>query len=89
MFQVVWLQSALDELAALWMQADSAGRRSITAATESIDQLLQTDPAEKGESRSQGRRILLQPPLGVTFEVRQNVSAVRVLHVWAFRKRGR
>jgi hypothetical protein len=41
MFQVEWLQSALDELAAIWMQADSALRQAITVATHQIDQLLQ------------------------------------------------
>jgi hypothetical protein len=32
MFRVRWERAALDELAALWTQADSAARRAITAA---------------------------------------------------------
>ena len=30
MFQMVWLQRAVNDLAAIWMQADSAQRRVIT-----------------------------------------------------------
>lgn len=30
MFQVEWIQSALDELARLWTQADSSSRQALT-----------------------------------------------------------
>jgi hypothetical protein len=47
MFQVVWLQTAVNELANAWVGANSAQRQEITAATQVIDQLLQTDPQTK------------------------------------------
>ncbi len=87
MFQVKRLESALQELAAIWTQADSTVRQKITTATHQIDLLLQSDPMNVGESRPQGRRILHQAPLGITFEVRPSQSLVRVLHVWGFRTR--
>jgi len=37
MFRVEWLQSALDELADVWMQADSPVRQAITAAAHCIE----------------------------------------------------
>ena len=76
MFQVVWLQTALNELAGVWVQADSAQRQAITAATHAIDKRLQTDPPNQGESRSHGQRVLFQPPLGITFEVHPQRSLV-------------
>ncbi|HZY86200.1 MAG TPA: hypothetical protein VFE78_15310 [Gemmataceae bacterium] len=84
MFEVVWLQTALDELAALWVPAASALRQSITAATHLIDQELQRDPENQGESRQEGERALFVYPLGVTFEVVPR-RRVRVLHVWDIR----
>ncbi len=40
MFQVEWLQDAVDELAAIWMQADSIQRRAITESTNAVDREL-------------------------------------------------
>jgi hypothetical protein len=87
MYQVVWLQTALDELTMIWTQADSTQRQTITTAANKIDQLLDTDPNNQGESRDRGRRFLYIPPLGLTFEVHRQQSTVRVLHVWFVRQR--
>ena len=54
MFRVEWLQSALDELADVWARADSAQRGAITAASHAVEQRLQRDPWNEGESRSGG-----------------------------------
>jgi hypothetical protein len=86
-YRVDWLQSALDELAAVWLRADVAERKAITAASHQIDQQLQTDPDDQSESRSGGRRLLIVAPLGVTFRVEPATSTVAVLHVWRFRQR--
>ena len=85
MFQVQWSETALDEIAEIWMRA--ADRPAITAAVERIDQRLAKDPADQGESRERGRRLILEPPLGLTFRVRPHDRTVIVLHVWSFEKR--
>ena len=36
MFQVVWLQTALNELASVWMQAGSTQRMAITEAAQQL-----------------------------------------------------
>jgi hypothetical protein len=87
MFRVVWLETALNELAAAWTSADSAQRQAIAAASHRIDQLLRSNPYNQGESRPQGQRIMFQPPLGLTFEVRPQTGEVRVLPVWIVRPR--
>jgi hypothetical protein len=58
----------------------------ITAASDEIDRRLKRDPAGEGESREQGRRILLVPPLGVKYVVSEDDKLVRVLNVWQFTK---
>lgn len=84
MFRVRWKQSALDALAAMWAAADSQLRRAITAAVHRIDQELRIDPASKGESRPNGRRVHFEAPLGVLFQVEPQHSIVRVLRVWQY-----
>lgn len=88
MFQVEWLQSALDELAAIWMNADSGLRQAITAAAHQIDLILETDPLGESESRPEGRRVLFVSPLGLTFRIEADGQTVTVLRVWLFRTRG-
>lgn len=38
MFQVAWLREAVDELADIWIKADSPSRKAITQATHILDQ---------------------------------------------------
>ena len=81
-YAVVWSPHAEQELARLWLMASD--RPVVTKAAFQIEQSLENQPSERGESRSAGRRILLEPPLGVTFEVLTNPRIVRVLTVWRF-----
>ena len=57
MFRVRWKQSALNELASLWIVADTQQRRAFTQAAALIDTQLQIDSDNQGESRSDNRRI--------------------------------
>jgi hypothetical protein len=88
MFRVEWLQVALDELARIWMGADSRLRQAITAATNTIDQELQADPYRESESRDDEDRVLFVYPLGVQIEIDLSRRIVWILHVWQFRRRG-
>jgi hypothetical protein len=88
MFRVVWAGAALNELAALWLAADSSGRQAITRATRLIDELLGSEPVDQGESRGGSERIMFVAPLGVTYAVDSQDRVVRVLQVWRFRPRG-
>ena len=88
MFRVRWERRALNELANLWTQADSAQRQAITAASQAIDQRLRRDPRNAGESRSGGRRILFAPPLVVIFRIEPDGQTVSVLTVRILRQRG-
>ena len=87
MFRVEWVHSALDELTAIWIGSDSTLRQAITAATNHVDLLLQTDPLRESESRPGGRRILLVAPVGILFRVEPDDRTLTVLRVWVFPKR--
>lgn len=89
MFEVVWTQTALDNLAAAWTRADSAMRQDLSRATREIDRQLQSDPHNLGESRASSQRITFEPPLGVAFEIDSTRPVVRVLFVWSYKRRGR
>jgi len=86
-YRVRWERRALDELADQWLQAESAKREAITAAVPRIDRRLQADAVNEGESRADGRRIMFEPPLAVTFRIEADGRTVSVLHVRLFRKK--
>lgn len=87
MGNVHWTESALDELATLWLGADSVHRQAITAAQAQIDQLLERTPEEVGESRPGNRRVAFVPPLGVVFSVQESESSAKVLRIWTIPNR--
>jgi hypothetical protein len=84
MFSVRWKRSALNDLAELWTDADSEFRNALTKATNEIDTLLRNDPANQGESRPGGRRVMHNSPLGVLFKIDAQQSIVRVLQIWRY-----
>jgi hypothetical protein len=84
---VVWEETALDELASIWLLASSDEREQITAAAAQIDSRLRFNPAFQGESRPNERRVLYTPPLGVTFRVKDDDRLVNLLQVWVIRRR--
>lgn len=70
------------DLAAAWLNAPD--RNAVTRAAHTIDLMLQRDPENAGESRDEGRRILLVPPLGVDYEVFPDKLEVHVLSLWSY-----
>ena len=79
---VIWLDAPLDELARhyvpLW--GTPAGS-AITEAMARVDQLLEGDATQAGESRVGHRRILFESPLTVEFEVFAEQRAAIVTHL--------
>lgn len=87
MNRVVWVKAALDQLAEIWMGSDTATRRWINEAVRRIDGLLSAAPSGAGESRSEGRRIMIERPLVVVFRVIAEQGVVQVLTVRKIRGR--
>lgn len=85
--RVEWTEVALERLAAIWTRAND--RAAVTAAVNRIDATLQRDPEAQGESRDEGRRILIESPLGVLFQVSPTDRVVLVLAIWRIDSRQR
>jgi plasmid stabilization system protein ParE len=83
-YTVRWTRKAQDrQLTNIWLAATD--RRAVTAAAHQVDQLLRTDPASQGESRSGNRRLLIVRPLAVMFKV---IEAERRVVVFSVRPYG-
>ena len=78
-FTVVWRPSAEAQLAQIWLEASD--RLSVTNAANAIDQELHHSPRTIGESRSEGRRVVIIRPLAVYFGIDDEDRIVRVLSV--------
>ena len=85
-FTVIWLPGAEKALARLW-ESHVSSRAAITKAAYEIDKILAAGPTEAGESHPGDQRILLVPPLGVTFRASSDDRMVWVGEVWRFEKR--
>lgn len=89
MYRVVWSQRAVNDLAGIWTQADPALRQAVTRAAHIVDQVLQDDPLDSGESREGQLRVMFAPPLGVQFQVDPDSQMVLVVHIWLILRRKR
>jgi len=78
-YTVVWKPSVRDRLAEMWI--DAPDRRAVSDAAHRIDQLLQEGPADRGESRDEGTRILVELPLAVVYEIAEDDRLVQVLAI--------
>ncbi len=81
---VAYRRSARNDLAALWVSAGD--RAAVTAAANQIDVMLANDPLGVGESRDNGRRILIEIPLAVVYRLKPADNKVVVLRVWRYSK---
>lgn len=75
-FIVIWKPSAERELTSLWLA--SRLRHVMRDAADKIDRELARDPMNYGESRGSNRRIAVEEPFVVEFEVREYDRTVYV-----------
>jgi hypothetical protein len=83
-YTVVWQRQAEAALARLWTKA--IDRDAITKAANAIDGLLCREPEKVGESRAGNTRVLINPPLAVRYQVREQDRLVIVAAVWRWGK---
>jgi hypothetical protein len=81
-YTVIWKRHLVEkQLAEYVVSAMEQGKdiAPITTAMSRIDHLLKTDPQTRGESRADYDRVLIVPPLTVTFEVHEDERIVYIL----------
>jgi hypothetical protein len=79
-YRVFWTPEAERELRRIVAASDD--RTIVSAAAREIDRLLVADPHDVGESRVETTRKGFVRPLGVDFEVLDDVATVIVFGVW-------
>lgn len=84
-YRVFWSPHAENRLEQLL--AGVADTAPLVAAAREIDQHLAADPTSFGESRYDTVRVGFIPPLGVQFEMHDDVRTVIVFDVWRIDKR--
>ena len=77
---VTWRPAALSQLAKLWTAALDRG--AVSTAANKIESLLRHHPLDAGESRNPPQRILMAPPLVVSYKVSEDDRLVLVRAVW-------
>lgn len=83
MYTVTWTPSAEDDLAFVWINADSSRRREITNYAATLIRNLRANADRIGESREQGIRVLAETTIGIEFRVSVPDRLVTVFHVWS------
>ncbi len=73
---VVWRETALQQLAGVWMDSDD--RVAVNRAVDAIDATLSIDPEQKGEDYF-GDRYVIHPPLWALYRTDPATRTVEVL----------
>jgi hypothetical protein len=79
-YRVLWEPHAESQFERILIQR--ADKTRIIAAARAIDGYLITAPLDFGESRYDTVRIAFEPPLGVLYEILDDVRTVIVYEVW-------
>ena len=77
---VVYLNSAYNRLADIWIQAPD--QVAVTRAANLIDAILRRDPYAYSESRDDNSRVMIETPLGVGYDVSDDDCMVTVWSFW-------
>jgi len=78
-YTVVYSPFADYQLADLWLRA--ANQQEVADAANRLEMLLRHDPDQLGKHRPSGWRVLVFPPLIVTFDVSPDDRKVTVLSI--------
>ena len=78
-YTVVWVESALDDLARFWIK--TVHRQAISDSADLADEYLATDAHLKGESLAEGLRAVTVGLLRFYFVVREHDRVLEVAYV--------
>jgi hypothetical protein len=78
-YDVVWVESASDDLARFWLRATD--QQVISEAADLADQVLATDPVSQSDALSEGLRAITSGSLRIFFVIYEDDRKVEVLYV--------
>lgn len=86
MSEVIWSESAMDQLAEFYVSLNPIERNRLFQIVASLNEILAENSQFIGESREGNRRIHFVPPLAVTYSVIPfgpiRVDKIRILNFW-------
>lgn len=81
-YRLAWPEVLIQRLAACYLMAKADGLADkFTSAIAVIEKTLVESPAEHGESRSGSDRIMVVPPLAVTYRIDEPAKVVYIVGV--------
>ncbi len=80
MYEVIWRDSALDELADAFVKADLIKREALERAVVKLNAQLASEPFDLGESREGIDRVAFDRPCAINYWVDTILRVVRVTH---------
>ena len=79
-FSGVWSDDAMDDLMRIWMAAPD--QNQLARVVNQLEQQFALNPLDVGESREDDwQRIVVEPPVGILFDVTPPDRIVRVIHI--------
>lgn len=78
-YTVTFSLFAETQLATIWLGAKN--KQEVTDASDQLETMLRHDAEQLGRLRPDGRRAIIEPPLGFTFEVNEEDRKVTVVSV--------
>ncbi len=79
-YHVIWTESALSDLALIWMDAEN--RNTVSEASEAIDQLLAENPRHARLEVVLNQGTMMRGPIGVDFWISDEQNKVTVFAAW-------
>ena len=78
-YTVVWVESAIDDLARFWLKATD--QQAIADAADLADKFLAVDPMAKSDALSEGLRAVTVGSLRLFFVLHEDDRKVEILYV--------
>lgn len=72
---------ASDDLATIWLDLPSDEKEEFSRIVNEIEKALAHNPLAAGESRTENRRLVVEPPVAIAFEVIEDDCLVNVLEI--------
>jgi hypothetical protein len=87
MLRIEWSKVSIAKLSAWWEGADTAQRDLIMDAIELIEWQVSKDPANAGESRDEGVRVVVAPPLSAIYLFNERLNRAYIFSVHLYERR--
>jgi hypothetical protein len=87
MLRIEWSKASIAKLSAWWEQADPANQELIMNAIDQIEWQITKDPDAAGESREEGVRLIVAPPLSASYRHVERINRAYIFSVHYFKPR--